>query len=305
MTEIINEPELLADQEPPADLGETGPAATGTPQLDPSDSFDVDFGDAAENEPDPAGDEPDTEPTLDQLGLPAIPLSMLALGAIGPAPAVHFPGRDAFRMGKSNPAVEQLGTMLIERGGKRFYAVGASPTFGRADRNATAAFQRAQGWAGANADGFPGPTTWNLLVTGRGHDIPKGSAFVTSPVPGHHVTFPFHVIDKRYAAGFHTGADYAAAVGTPIVAVVAGVVKVAEHSGAYGKHTFIRGEDGHTWLYAHQSKFNVRVGDHVKAGQTIGFVGATGNVTGPHLHIEKSRGKFWAYSKVIDPTVHA
>lgn len=140
----------------------------------------------------------------------------------------------------------------------------------------------------------------------------KGKATVVgarppSPVVGRSgPTYPFGVRNSRYAAGFHTGADWAASTGTPIVAVVGGVVRQGGRGGswggAYGNWTVIQGTDGHQWLYAHQSSRKARLGQRVKAGQVIGYVGATGKVTGPHLHLEKSRGPRWWYGNVIRPT---
>ncbi|MER5882781.1 peptidoglycan-binding protein [Streptomyces sp. NPDC001941] len=88
----------------------------------------------------------------------------------GPASA-GYPGDAAFGPGTSNAHVTRLGEMLVERGGKRFYAKGPGPRWGDADRRATQAFQKAQGWAGSDADGLPGPKTWKLLVEGAGKDI--------------------------------------------------------------------------------------------------------------------------------------
>ncbi|TXS02447.1 hypothetical protein EAO73_16755 [Streptomyces sp. col6] len=86
--------------------------------------------------------------------------------------ATPFPGAAKFGPRTNNAHVTRLGTMLVARGGKRFYKVGPDPVWTDADRRATQAFQRAQGWKGAEADGIPGPDTWELLVTGTGHDIP-------------------------------------------------------------------------------------------------------------------------------------
>ncbi|MFF2508307.1 peptidoglycan-binding protein [Streptomyces sp. NPDC058067] len=93
----------------------------------------------------------------------------------GPA-STKFPGAKSFGSGADNPYVTRLGTMLVDRGGARFYTTGPGPRWGEADRLATQAFQRAQGWTGADADGLPGPTTWAYLVGGKGKDIPAGGA---------------------------------------------------------------------------------------------------------------------------------
>ncbi|MFE9854629.1 peptidoglycan-binding protein [Streptomyces sp. NPDC005780] len=84
----------------------------------------------------------------------------------------QFPGAAKFGAGTKNDYVTRLGEMLVDRGGKRFYKVGPGPAWGSADRLATQAFQKAQGWKGKEADGIPGPDTWRLLVNGIGHDIP-------------------------------------------------------------------------------------------------------------------------------------
>lgn len=75
-----------------------------------------------------------------------------------------FPGASAFKLGKSHPAVTVLGQRLIAHGFGRFYKVGPGPTFGEADKNATEAFQKVQGWSGSDADGYPGAETWKRLM---------------------------------------------------------------------------------------------------------------------------------------------
>ncbi|MEU3045816.1 peptidoglycan-binding protein [Streptomyces sp. NPDC006984] len=77
---------------------------------------------------------------------------------------MSFPGRDAFVLGRKHDAVTLLGQRLTAHGYGRFYKVGPGPSFGQADKNATAAFQRAQGWTGPDADGIPGPSTWARLM---------------------------------------------------------------------------------------------------------------------------------------------
>ncbi|THA37186.1 peptidoglycan-binding protein [Streptomyces sp. A1547] len=93
--------------------------------------------------------------------------------ATDPKPAVPtvFPGATQFGPGANNEYVAQLGRMLIDRGGRRFYPKGASTAWSDSDRLATQAFQTAQGWTGADADGIPGAHTWQLLVEHKGNDI--------------------------------------------------------------------------------------------------------------------------------------
>lgn len=88
----------------------------------------------------------------------------------------------------------------------------------------------------------------------------------------------------------HTGLDFAAPSGTPIMAIAGGVVTEAGYSGAYGNRTIITLPDGTEMWYCHQSSYTVSVGETVSPGEQIGTVGSTGNVTGPHLHLEVRPG---------------
>jgi len=86
----------------------------------------------------------------------------------------------------------------------------------------------------------------------------------------------------------HTGTDWAAPVGTPIIASGNGVVEKAGWSGGYGRQTIIKHANGYESSYNHQSAFakGVVPGARVRQGQIIGYVGTTGLSTGPHLHYE-------------------
>lgn len=84
----------------------------------------------------------------------------------------------------------------------------------------------------------------------------------------------------------HTGVDLAAPNGTPIFAADGGQVLQASYSGGYGNSILIYHGGGFATFYAHMSGFAVGTGQMVKRGQVIGYVGATGLATGPHLHFE-------------------
>ena len=96
----------------------------------------------------------------------------------------------------------------------------------------------------------------------------------------------FHPLLKNWRQ--HTGVDFAAPRGTPIWATADGTVEFAGVKGGYGNMIEIRHSGGITTLYGHMSGFasSVRRGTRVSQGQTIGYVGATGWATGPHLHYE-------------------
>ena len=94
----------------------------------------------------------------------------------------------------------------------------------------------------------------------------------------------FHPILQKWRA--HLGTDFAAPTGTPARTVGDGVVSFAGSQTGYGNVVFLKHRNGHETVYAHLSKINVRVGQSVAQGDTIGLVGATGWATGPHLHFE-------------------
>ena len=91
-------------------------------------------------------------------------------------------------------------------------------------------------------------------------------------------------------ASYHTGLDFAAPTGTPIRSIANGVVTSAGYDGSYGNKTVVTLDDGTELWYCHQNTFAAGVGDAIRAGETIGYVGSTGNVTGPHVHVEVRPG---------------
>ncbi|MGW1781271.1 M23 family metallopeptidase [Streptomyces sp. NPDC002143] len=106
------------------------------------------------------------------------------------------------------------------------------------------------------------------------------------PVAGASVGTAYHVAGSMWSSGYHTGVDFVVPTGTSLKAVGAGTVVSAGWGGAYGNQVVIKLADGYYAQYAHLSQLSVSAGQTVTAGQQVGLSGATGNVTGPHLHFE-------------------
>lgn len=108
--------------------------------------------------------------------------------------------------------------------------------------------------------------------------------------PGsYHLTAGFGESSGLWAST-HTGLDFAGPTGTPVVAIAQGTIRSAGWAGAYGNRIVLALEDGTEIWYCHLSAFSVNVGESVTGGDQLGLVGATGNVTGPHLHLEVRPG---------------
>ena len=115
-------------------------------------------------------------------------------------------------------------------------------------------------------------------------------ALMKTPINGARLSSPFGM-RKHPIDGFnkmHKGTDFAAPMGTPIMASGSGIVKKAGWCGGGGNCVVIKHNSTYQTIYAHMSKFSkgIRNGVRVKQGQIIGYVGSTGKSTGPHLHYE-------------------
>lgn len=112
------------------------------------------------------------------------------------------------------------------------------------------------------------------------------AAGFTLPVAGAGVGTPYKMSGSMWSSGYHTGVDFVVPTGTSLKSVGAGTVVSAGWGGAYGNQVVIQLADGHYAQYAHLSSLSVSAGQAVTEGQQVGLSGATGNVTGPHLHFE-------------------
>ncbi|MER6028177.1 M23 family metallopeptidase [Streptomyces sp. NPDC001851] len=127
------------------------------------------------------------------------------------------------------------------------------------------------------------------------------NAFVI-PIANSYVSTGYQASSSLWSSGHHTGIDFHAASGTPVHAVGMGTVVSTGWGGAYGNEIVIRMADGMYTQYGHLSSIGVTVGQQVTPGQQIGLSGATGNVTGPHLHFEARTSP--DYGSDVDPVAY-
>ncbi|MGC9496178.1 M23 family metallopeptidase [Streptomyces sp. WG7] len=123
-----------------------------------------------------------------------------------------------------------------------------------------------------------------------------------SPITASYVSTAYQAGSSLWSSGSHTGIDFHAASGTSVHAVGVGTVVEAGWGGAYGNQVVIRMHDGTYTQYGHLSSIAVSVGQAVAAGHQIGLSGATGNVTGAHLHFEARTSP--EYGSDMDPVAY-
>src|SRR5262245_30671538 len=149
-----------------------------------------------------------------------------------------------------------------------------------------AAVRHAQEAAGIGVDGIAGSETLRALRGGGGGSTgsaPSGPVRFLRPVPGP-IGDPFGAPRNGYT---HTGVDFPEPEGTPIAAAGVGtVIYAAYNGGGYGNLVVIQHRLGYTSWYGHMSRITAYVGEDVVGGTRIGYVGSTGDATGPHLHFE-------------------
>ncbi|MFJ7150918.1 M23 family metallopeptidase [Streptomyces sp. NPDC100445] len=127
------------------------------------------------------------------------------------------------------------------------------------------------------------------------------NAFVL-PIAQSYVSTGYQASSSLWSSGAHTGVDFHAASGTSVHAVGAGTVVSTGWGGAYGNQIVIRMADGMYTQYGHLSSIAVTAGQKVVPGQQIGLSGATGHVTGPHLHFEARTTP--DYGSDVDPVAY-
>ncbi|MFI8377619.1 peptidoglycan DD-metalloendopeptidase family protein [Leeuwenhoekiella sp. NPDC079379] len=125
-------------------------------------------------------------------------------------------------------------------------------------------------------------------------------AFLKGPLSFNRISSRYNL--KRRIAYYgnrirpHKGTDFAGAVGTPIMATANGTVTKSEYRGGNGNYVKIRHNKTYETQYLHMSKRAVKVGQYVSQGDVIGYIGMTGNTSGPHVCY-----RFWENGKQVDP----
>lgn len=128
-----------------------------------------------------------------------------------------------------------------------------------------------------NVDNNGGGNSTPQVNTGGGWVVPVHYTSITSP-------FGYRTSPTAGASSYHQGVDLDTGTGDPVVAAKAGIVTVAGFGKAAGNYVSINHQDGFGSIYMHLSSYCVSSGQIVSAGQLIGYTGATGVVTGDHLH---------------------
>jgi hypothetical protein len=157
-----------------------------------------------------------------------------------------------------------------------------------------AAVMRAQSAAGISVDGLAGRQTIGALSGRGGSSTPSGPGRFLRPVPGP-TGDGFGA--PRAGGRRHQGLDFPVGYGTRIGAAAAGTTIFAgPNYGGYGNLVVVQHALGYTTWYAHMSSITTWVGESLKGGTRLGYVGSTGYSTGPHLHFEVRR-----YNTPVDP----
>ncbi len=125
-------------------------------------------------------------------------------------------------------------------------------------------------------------------------------AFLKAPVKFSRISSKYNLKRRIKYYGYklrpHKGTDFSANIGAPILATADGTVTKAERKGGNGIYVKIRHNSTYETQYLHMKKYNVRVGDFVRQGDVIGWVGMTGNSGGPHVCY-----RFWKNGTQVDP----
>ncbi|MFI5681615.1 M23 family metallopeptidase [Streptomyces cellulosae] len=178
-----------------------------------------------------------------------------------------------------------------------------------AEKQADAAKKKAEEEAKAKADAAKKKAEEEAAKKAEAERLAELAKQYALPTSSYTITGTFGQAGSLWSSGYHTGLDFAAPTGTLIKAIHSGTITEAGWAGSYGYRTILTLDDGTELWFCHQSSISVSVGQKVSTGDVIGRVGATGNVTGAHLHLEVHPGgaatgidpMSWLRSKGLNP----
>ncbi|WGL51743.1 M23 family metallopeptidase [Nocardioides sp. BP30] len=215
--------------------------------------------------------------------LPSAPLALgvasLAIAVGGAVTAAHAPAHtthDSFVAASALAGASDVGRVgapagrsaTVSRSSDRSTSAAADQAVEERNKALTKINDKA-----TTQDQFKAANQWGLPITAGGY----------------HLTGRFDDVSGLWAS-VHTGLDFACPTGTEIHAVAGGTITEVGWAGAYGNRTVETLPDGTELWYAHQVRFGATVGEKVTEGEVIGYVGSTGNTTGPHVHLEVRPG---------------
>lgn len=205
-----------------------------------------------------------------------------------------------FTVGYNDPKFTWMGERFLIWLGSRVKHSGPTykpgPVFSTYDRENV---KLVQVMMGDPADGVFGQKQWTRLKEAPPAPPKPTSTGYTNPVPGYKITTPFGK-PGNWAAGFHTGDDFACPIGSRVISTWTGKVISANWGAAYGTHVVVQCS-GFQMAFCHLSKKSVKVGQTVKPGSLIGYSGNTGRTTGPHMHHEQRTSPYRYNNHVRKP----
>lgn len=219
-------------------------------------------------------------------------LAVIVTPVAAPNVAVAQAGKDGHSIGQLTVSAAPVSLPGSRSAMDRWQAIHVGNAFALSERNGTI--------VGAAVPAVPAvPTSVDRPPTGGGAE--ERGFRVGLPLERVQLTSRFGARWHPVTGGrrFHSGVDIRAAAGTPVMAASNGTVTFADYAGGYGIMVEVTHTAGIDTRYAHLSAIAVSAGDRVARGQIIGYSGATGRVTGPHLHFEVRQD-----GAPVDPVVY-
>ncbi|MGW1712991.1 M23 family metallopeptidase [Streptomyces sp. NPDC002156] len=226
--------------------------------------------------------------------------ALATTGVVGTLAAPALAGESAVEQTGLTPVIS-IGETLADQIDAQAAAQEQAAEKAAAEKRAVAAEKRALAAAKKEAEERAKEARETEARAAREAERKRLNTFV-APISGSYISTGYKAGGAVWSSGSHTGIDFHASSGTTVHSVGSGTVVEAGWGGAYGNNIVIKMIDGTYTQYGHLSSINVSVGQTVTPGQQIGLSGATGNVTGAHLHFEARTTA--EYGSDMDPVAY-